>query len=87
MATTQRSKLQQSVQRWKNKAIQRGKSLKQLKKRLKELVASRNHWKRKAQDRQTQMIALQRENRQLRQHLNSTEKNPSPGPVDTPTAS
>ncbi len=87
MTTTQRSKLQQSIQRWKNKAIQRGKSLKQLNKRLKELAASRNQWKRNAQARHPQLIAVQRENRQLRQRLNAAEKNASPGLIDTLTTS
>ena len=87
MAPMQRSKLRQSAQRWKHKAIQRGTVLKHLKKRLKELKASRNHWKRKALDRQAKITALQRENRQLRQRVTVAQKKSSPAPVGIPTAS
>ncbi len=86
MATMQRSKLQHAVQRWKTKAIQRGKSLKQIKKRLKELTSSRDQWKHKAQARQANVMALQHENRQLRQQL-FTEKKPLPGLGILPTIS
>ena len=84
MATTQRSKLQHAVQRWKTKAIQRGKLLKQIKKRLNELTSSRDQWKHKAQARQARIIALQRENRQLRQQFTVTEKKPRPAPALCP---
>lgn len=74
MATMQRSKLRQSVQTWKNTAIRRGRQLKQVNKRLKELLHSRDQWKRKAQARHTKITDLQAEIRQLRQRLDSAEK-------------
>jgi chromosome segregation ATPase len=87
MATIQLSKLRQSVQTWKNKAIRRGKQLKQLHKRVRELGQSREQWKSKAQAGQARIAALQAENRRLRRELDTAKKTPSPGPVDTPTVS
>ena len=87
MATIQRSKLRQSVQTWKSKAIRRGKQLKQLHKRVKELGHSREQWKLKAQAGQARIAALQAENRRLRQSLNTAKKTPSSGPVDMPIVS
>ncbi len=87
MATMQRSKLRQSVHTWKSKAIRRGKQLKQIHKRLRELGQSRDQWKLKAQAGQARIAALQAENRRLRQYLDTAKKTPSPGPVDTPTVS
>jgi len=55
MATMQRSKLRDSVQTWKQKAIRRGKQLKQANKRLRDLVQSRDQWTRKAQTRQARI--------------------------------
>ena len=87
MATMQRSKLRQSLQTWKNKAIHRRKQLKQANKRLRELGQSRDQWKRKAQAGQARIVALQAENRRLRQRMDTAEKKPLPGLVDTPTVS
>jgi uncharacterized coiled-coil DUF342 family protein len=87
MAAIQLSKLRQSVHTWKNKAIRRGKQLKQIHKRVKELGQSRDRWKLKAQTGQARIAVLQAENRQLHRELEMTKKRPSPAPVDTPTVS
>ncbi len=56
MATMQRSKLRDSVPTWKQKAIRHGTQLKQAHKRLRDLVQSRDRWKRKAQTRQARIL-------------------------------
>lgn len=86
MATMQRSKLRQSMQTWKTKAIRRGRQLKQVNKRVRELEQSRDQWKRKAQTRHTQLVALQDEVQRLRHRLGTAEKNHMTVPVDMPTA-
>ena len=65
MPTLQRSKLLHSIQTWKEKALARRAQIKALKKRMTELVLSRDEWKRKAQQRQQQILTLQAENARL----------------------
>ena len=65
MPTLQRSKLRHSIQTWKEKALARRTQLKALKKRIAELVQSRDAWKQKAQQRQHQIMELQAENARL----------------------
>lgn len=67
MATMQRSKLRQSIQAWKQRALRRGKQLKQANKRLRDLVQSRDRWKQKAQARQTRIAQLHAEVQRLKQ--------------------
>ncbi len=78
MATMQRSKLRHAIQTWKQKATQRGKQLKQVNKRLRELAQSRDQWKRKAQARQTRIAQLCAEV----QRLKHAKKNHATIPVD-----
>jgi hypothetical protein len=65
MPTLQRSKLRQSIQTWKEKALARRARIKALKKRIVELIQSREAWKRKAQQYQHQNKALLAENARL----------------------
>ena len=59
MSIPQRSKLLLSLRQWKMKAITRREQLEALKKRLGELLLSRDTWKRKAQADHATMTELQ----------------------------
>jgi hypothetical protein len=59
MSTQQRSKLLRSLQNWKAKAIARRHENKALKKRLTELIHSRDAWRVKAQTYQQQLADVQ----------------------------
>lgn len=59
MSIPQRSKLLLSLRQWKAKAITRREQLEALKKRLEELILSRDSWKRKAQAHHDTMTEFQ----------------------------
>ncbi len=67
MLYLQRSKLLRSLQQWKAKAIARRQENVVLKKRLAELMQSRDAWKARAQTSQAVLAELQAENRRVSQ--------------------
>lgn len=65
MSYLQRSKLLQSIRQWKDKAIARRQENVALKKRVAELIQSRDAWKVKAQSNQQLIAKLQAENQRV----------------------
>ena len=66
MPYRQRSKLVTSLHQWKAKALARRQETVALKKRMAELIQSRDAWKAHVQANQTLIAELQAENRRLR---------------------
>ncbi len=67
MPYLQRSKRLRSLQQWKAKAIARRQENVALKKRLAELMQSRDAWKERAQTSQAVIVELQAEHRRVSQ--------------------
>lgn len=78
MPYQQRSKLVKSLQQWKAKALARRQENVALKKRMVELIQSRDAWKAQARADQTLIAELQAENHRLRSPAPSPKKKSRP---------
>ncbi len=78
MPYQQRSKLVKSLQQWKAKALARRQEDVALKKRIVELIQSRDAWKAQARTNQTLIAELQAENHLLHSPVPSPKKKSHP---------